>query len=147
MRSAGPSDTSAAKQEVQGKGQDGIGPHTIYALTCIPTGRVYIGRTKVPLARRVAQHKNTPNKKMRDDVRRYQPFEDHFRIEVLQVVRTEIEAVRAEAHHIETRQARGPNGYNTLPGTPSHSRMYPFLIGRSRRNVVPPVALQVVDLT
>jgi predicted GIY-YIG superfamily endonuclease len=92
----------------------------VYRITCGPTGRVYVGQT-TDVRRRFAQHAARPPRRMADDARAHQPFNQHFNLDVLATCATQAQADSLEAHFILLLKATGPMGYNDLPGAPRAS--------------------------
>jgi hypothetical protein len=91
--------------------------YSVYLLTCVDTGRVYVGCTK-NLARRYRQHARSPPPRMREDAAALTPWEEHFVMTVLESgLSTAVLAKRREAWHIASRRARGAGGYNEAPGS------------------------------
>ncbi|PNW87602.1 hypothetical protein CHLRE_02g141446v5 [Chlamydomonas reinhardtii] len=85
--------------------------------------RVYVGQTR-NLAARLAQHRRAPPARMRADAAAHQPFLDCFVMEVLATADTQQQADGLEGLYMRKLGARGPGGYNKLPGAPVGCRAY-----------------------
>jgi hypothetical protein len=67
----------------------------IYAITCKPTGTIYVGKTRDP-SRRLKMHRRAPPMAMLEDVVLFQPFEEYFDFEVLAICNSKTEATEAQ---------------------------------------------------
>jgi len=108
--------------------------YTVYQLTCVDTGRVYVGFTKDP-SRRYLQHKASPPPRMRVDASRYTPWEEHFVMAVLESgIRTRVKAKQREALYIERMgTCSRVNGYNEAPGSTTRAFWYRLRRGKLAR--------------
>ena len=79
--------------------------------------------------------KHQPPPKMRKDVERHKPYEDFFRVTLLEQCATDAAMHAREAHYIKTYNGtgtRGKGGYNTLASAPHLSAQYIFLRNTGR---------------
>lgn len=59
------------------------GKHFVYCVICTANDKCYIGMTGRAPEKRLKEHRRDPPYRMRRDVRRYQPFDEHFKLLVL----------------------------------------------------------------
>ena len=104
----------------------------MYSVTCVPTGRVYVGSSTQP-ARRFTQHLASPPPRMRADVQRHQPAREHFKLELLQECSSVRAAERCEMAEIHRLNTTGPGGYNVLAGAARDSTKKLAIIAHSRK--------------
>ena len=105
----------------------------MYCITCIPTGKRYVGSTKDPL-QRCKQHASKPPERMRHDVHLYQPFTDFFSVTVLAHLHDKRDAERLKKLHISAYDTKNPAvGYNVLTGRPTQDRQYWAIIRAYQR--------------
>ncbi len=104
----------------------------MYVVTCKANGRSYVGVSH-QLHIRYAAHAKKPPRRMRQDARRYRPFEEHF---PMRVVAWYVSRHAAELHeqHLTDKLRRTKAGvYNVLSGSPGrHNRQYRFLKATGR---------------
>lgn len=65
---------------------------------------------------------------MRKDAKQYMPFQQMFKLEVLDSTAAAWRADQLEQLHIKRLQATGPGGYNTLKAAPKYSKKFWFLL-------------------
>ena len=104
----------------------------MYGVECLPAGKWYVGQT-TNLTARVKAHSNpaTAPRHMRADVKRYQPFADHFRVHTLAANITD----QSTANHLELlwttkKDSTQPKGYNSLAGNPFRAGRFPGWKGK-----------------
>jgi predicted GIY-YIG superfamily endonuclease len=93
-------------------------PFRLYVLTCLPTGKIYVGRSKNPKQRFYA-HKNSPRPRMREDVDKYKAnFNENFKMEVLPEMYYNKQLAQEAEEQLIYRldAANAQRGYNTLDG-------------------------------
>ena len=95
----------------------------MYEIRCRDTDRVYIGQT-VNMTARINQHKTRPNRRMKADVDKYAPFEEHFVVQALLQTDDAGTANALERHEIRVNEATGPLGYNVFQGAPKYNNMF-----------------------
>eukprot|EP00882_Tetradesmus_deserticola_P029911 GHRQ01033546.1.p3 GENE.GHRQ01033546.1~~GHRQ01033546.1.p3 ORF type:complete len:104 (+),score=6.46 GHRQ01033546.1:731-1042(+) len=88
--------------------------HSVYVVTCHPTGRKYVGVSCQPRTR-FTQHARTPPRPMRADATRYAPFKEHFGLEIIKSFVSSEAAQQYEAVLIQQLGTRdAAKGYNTI---------------------------------
>ena len=93
----------------------GGGPHFVYCLTNLTTGRYYIGYSTDP-GKRYRQHKANPPKRARADARKYAPWEENFVVAILADAWTKESAQKIEEFLIWKFRATEAGGYNASRG-------------------------------
>ena len=93
---------------------DAINSHWIYKLTCLPTGKSYIGMTK-NRARRLVEHtNNSSGKKLRAAIELYGIEE--FTYTIVCECASRDEAKKRERYEIKQQGTVWPDGYNLIGG-------------------------------
>ncbi len=85
----------------------------VYTITCIPTAKIYVEKSINPLGR-FQQHRTKPPFHMKFHVKKFQPFENHFKLHVIFSSFRKYLVDRFECKQIATLQTAGPKGYNNL---------------------------------
>lgn len=98
---------------------------SIYRITCLPNGKVYIGQSSDP-QKRFKAHKHTPPTRMSADVAAYKPFSEHFQLDILHAsIASKHMANVVEEGCIKEFDACNPaKGYNTLRGMPFSDKRF-----------------------
>jgi len=120
--------------------------HKVYCAYNTITGKVYVGKTKHPVSKRILEHLNQKNNKS--------PFQkafqkyglDAFRIGVIDDARTIKSINKKERHWIKKLNCRIPNGYNVTKGgdglTVDHlPKAHRLAIGRAHKGKKHPKAV------
>ena len=77
---------------VESQQADGVAMGTIYSITCLINGKLYVGQTRQPLKRRISQHKCDSKKRAKcgvDAAIRKYGFEN-FTVKILEVCPVEM---------------------------------------------------------
>lgn len=109
--------------------QDENGMVSIYKITCLCNGKVYIGKNS-NVVRRFRQHMRCPVKKMQDDVARFGKGSESFCVEEL-VCCPEAVVAEYEKWFILLYMST-VSGFNNLSGYPESQRKYWFLTRRNK---------------
>ncbi len=97
-------------------------------------GPTYVGHTTQTLARRVAQHRRSPPRRMKGDAAAHQPWDANFRARVLLTCTSAHTADLMEKHYIKQLKATSERGYNDLPAAPGRcARFYAMQAARARQ--------------
>ena len=105
-------DNNKSKDESQQGGATGV----IYKITCLVNGKIYVGKTKQKLSRRIAQHRYDSKKGsigLGAAIRKY--GWENFTVEVLEVCPVE-KLDEREIFWIAKLDCKAPNGYNLTDG-------------------------------
>lgn len=97
--------------------------HTVYSITCILTGRTYVGISVDPV-KRYQQHAHQPPQHMRQDVQQHTPLVQHFELNLLHTYASRTAAEVEEQRLIAAGTLTGPAGYNKLPAAPHRSPQF-----------------------
>ena len=103
----------------------------VYCITCLPTGRRYVGYTE-DLQKRIAKHQAQPMPRMVAAVQTYQPWHAHFSVDILQQVHSEAVAQYTEATYIQNWKLTGPQGYNTVAGSMAYCNRLKYLVNSGK---------------
>ena len=97
--------------------------HYVYTITCLDTGRVYVG-TRVDCSRRLRRHQSRPPSRMRIDCKLFQPWDEHFHFSAIHCCRSALLAHRCKRHLISMKRTTASHGYNSIAGTPYRCKKY-----------------------
>jgi hypothetical protein len=91
--------------------------------TCIPIVKIYVKQSIYVLCR-FQQQRTKPPFYMKFDAKKFQPFENHFKLHVIFSSFRKYLVDRFKCKQIITLQTIGPKGYNNLQGNPSSNYKY-----------------------
>ena len=102
-------------------------PITIYTITHVASGKVYVGQTRNP-NQRWAAHQSKPPVLMRNDAaaakQQGQSFRDAFRFQAVDTVLTDQEAHEIEGVLIRQLRDQDVQLYNRVTGDPARTRIF-----------------------
>jgi predicted GIY-YIG superfamily endonuclease len=104
-------------------------------LTCVPTGKSYVGQTK-NLVARLRRHSAAPSITMAKHTASYRPFTTFFTVQVMAHANAKRTADAAEKRVTLAQGTLWPGGYNRLAGNPASSKQVYWitkLSGKFRR--------------
>lgn len=89
----------------------------------MPNDKRYVGVSVDP-QKRFKAHARKPPPRMVADAMQHQPFEQHFRLTVVESFSSRFAAELCERRLIEQHASAGAKGYNQLPSAPGKSQHF-----------------------